>query len=109
MFFILHNDSALDRTEQNDSADEDLSSRYRERLRDLARDYRWCENYLREEAAPGERAAFEAAIGVGLIYLRRYRTVPELLDHLWDDPKFVAPAPGVPLARWPVQAHGVAN
>lgn len=71
-----------------------LAVRRRHIARVLVGQWLWSEGWLREVATPDVRAAHEAAIDLGLAHLRRYREVPELLDHLWNDPQCVAPRPG---------------
>ncbi len=94
MLVVLHNDSDSDHDGPTNGAGESIFDRYRDCLRDLTRDWQLCEDELRERVSPAERAAYEAAIGFGLAHLRRYHTLPELLDHYWGDPKCVTPAPG---------------
>lgn len=56
--------------------------------------WRRVETWLRDEATPGERAASEAAVCDGLAHLGGYRELTDLVRHFWEDPKWVAPAPG---------------
>lgn len=68
--------------------------RHRYRLRVLLGRSLRVEAYLRDEATPGERAAYEAAAKHGRAYLGQHRELTDLVHHFWNDPQCVAPAPG---------------
>lgn len=67
---------------------------HRYRLRVLVSRSLQVEAYLRDEATPGERAAYEAAADYGRAYLAQHRDLKQLVHHFWNDPQCVAPAPG---------------